>query len=237
MESVDSRIQALEESITLWEEIVNKNLDYKPTWAVEKYACGCPLCEYTGGECEVCPVDWSDIESACPCLNSDSAYLIWSENRTKENAIAVLNLLKSAYVNEKCEEQYCKKCGQSFGVHNSDGSCVEDETITLTSLEDIISYRREKEQETFSIKDENLIRILIEIRDNFNDLVISEPEKIEKLIGFQDDGDDYYYILKSIRGVISYQSCVGRIIPIKGRIDKKDYEYLNSCFVLNGETK
>lgn len=56
--------------------------------------------------------------------------------------------------------------------------------------------------------------------------------KIERLVGLGDDGEDYYYITFDGRRII-WDSCVGKIIPLKGHLKKNDYSYLKKIAELN----
>jgi len=62
--------------------------------------------------------------------------------------------------------------------------------------------------------------------------VIDQSWNIERLIAIAEDADDYYYCTYNGRK-ISFNSCVGRIIPLKGKLDKKDYNYLVDIAKMN----
>ncbi len=51
-----------------------------------------------------------------------------------------------------------------------------------------------------------------------------------RLIGFADDGEDYYYVTKDIRGKVVWESMVGAIIPLKGRISNWNYHNIERQF-------
>jgi len=57
----------------------------------------------------------------------------------------------------------------------------------------------------------------------FNIICINVMNELVRLIGFGDDGEDYYYITKDIKGNIVWESMVGYLIPLKGKISTSDY--------------
>ena len=64
----------------------------------------------------------------------------------------------------------------------------------------------------------------------FNKICIDEMGKLARLIGFGNDDEDYYYITKNTRGEIVWESMVGGIIPLKGRISNRDYYNIERGF-------
>lgn len=58
--------------------------------------------------------------------------------------------------------------------------------------------------------------------------------EICRLIGFGDDGEDWYYITKDSRGKVVWNSMIGGFCTLKGRIPNWDYRNLESSHSLNG---
>lgn len=56
--------------------------------------------------------------------------------------------------------------------------------------------------------------------------------KVERFVGLGDDGEDYYYLTYDGRE-ITWNSCVGHIIPLRGAIKKEEYNYLKHISKLN----
>jgi len=56
--------------------------------------------------------------------------------------------------------------------------------------------------------------------------------KTERLIAIGDDGEDWYYITFDGKN-IHWESCVGRIIPLKGHLRDEDYDYIIHIAKLN----
>ena len=69
---------------------------------------------------------------------------------------------------------------------------------------------------------DNLKRITKEFKQYKGQFVITESWAIERLIAIGDDLDDYYYITWNGRKT-TWNTCVGKIIPLKGYIPDKDY--------------
>jgi len=61
---------------------------------------------------------------------------------------------------------------------------------------------------------------------------IINNDKIERLVGFGDDGEDYYFLTFNGRH-ITWNSCVIRIIPLRGFIKKDDYNNFKRLAKLN----
>jgi len=68
----------------------------------------------------------------------------------------------------------------------------------------------------------NLPKILEQYEKLKGQFVITDSWKIERLIGIGDDGEDWYYLTYDGRK-LNWSSCVGRVMPLKGKIDDKDY--------------
>ena len=65
----------------------------------------------------------------------------------------------------------------------------------------------------------------------FNKICINPMDKLVRLIGFGDDEEDFYYITKDANGKIVWESMVGYLIPLKGRISNVDYFRIERGFV------
>lgn len=78
-----------------------------------------------------------------------------------------------------------------------------------------------------------LIDVVNKSTEHKNELVLQGWTVCILLEGIVDDGDDYYWrLLEPNRGII-YSSCVGRIEFLKGKLDKKSYDYVYSLFKMN----
>ena len=54
------------------------------------------------------------------------------------------------------------------------------------------------------------------------------------LDSLEDGEEDYYYVVRSLNGGhIEKQSCVGWMIPLKGKLEDRAYEFLMGMFMLN----
>ena len=80
--------------------------------------------------------------------------------------------------------------------------------------------------------EDNLIKILAEFDKLKGQFVLTDSWKVERLIAIGDDEQDYYYITFDGRN-INWQSCVGRIMPLKGQLRDQDYDYLIYIAKLN----
>lgn len=78
----------------------------------------------------------------------------------------------------------------------------------------------------------NLKLILSEFKELRGQFVITEMNKIERLIAIGDDTEDWYYVTYDGRE-LHWSSCVGRIMPLKGQLRDKDYDYLIYIAKLN----
>jgi hypothetical protein len=64
----------------------------------------------------------------------------------------------------------------------------------------------------------------------FNIIGLSGSHNLERLIGFGDDTEDYYYITKNNRGEITWYTMVGEFIPLKGKISNWSYWRIEEGF-------
>lgn len=80
--------------------------------------------------------------------------------------------------------------------------------------------------------EDNLKTILEEFERLKGQFVITEMNKVERLVAIGDDQEDWYYITYNGRDLI-WHSCVGRIMPLKGYIREQDYNYLVHIAKLN----
>ena len=78
-------------------------------------------------------------------------------------------------------------------------------------------------------------QILKEIEQYRNTLVLNMFE-VCRLEGFDEDEEDYYYVLRNVRGGFTFLSCVGGFIPLYKKIDEKDYDHLEMWFQMNCDT-
>ena len=62
--------------------------------------------------------------------------------------------------------------------------------------------------------------------------VITSSWKIERLVGIGDDKEDWYYLTYDGRK-LKWNSCVGRLMPLKGKLDDKDDNELIRIAKLN----
>jgi len=70
--------------------------------------------------------------------------------------------------------------------------------------------------------DSNLQKILSEFEELKGQFVITESWDIERLIAIGDDEQDYYYVTYNGRET-KWNTCVGSVIPLKGRLTEKEY--------------
>lgn len=80
--------------------------------------------------------------------------------------------------------------------------------------------------------EDNLKIILDEFERLKGQFVITEMNKIERFVAIGDDQEDWYYITYDGKD-LHWQSCVVRIIPLKGYIREQDYSYLLHIAKLN----
>jgi hypothetical protein len=62
--------------------------------------------------------------------------------------------------------------------------------------------------------------------------VISVDWKVKRLVGVVEDDMDYYWLLYDGRK-FSMDSCVGRVVPLKGKLEDKDYNEFVRLAYLN----
>lgn len=72
---------------------------------------------------------------------------------------------------------------------------------------------------------DNLKIFLSEFDNLKGQFVITDCWKIERLIAIGEDELDYYYITFDGRN-IRWNTCVGRIMPLKGHLRDEDYNYM-----------
>lgn len=77
-----------------------------------------------------------------------------------------------------------------------------------------------------------LERILKKFYEHKGELVITNSNKIERLVAIGTDDDDYYYITSNGREFY-WSTCVGDYIVLKDKIDLKDYQKLLHLAKLN----
>jgi hypothetical protein len=74
--------------------------------------------------------------------------------------------------------------------------------------------------------------ILNEFEQLKGQFVITESWEVERLVAIGEDEMDYYYITYDGRK-LKFHTCVGRIIPLKGKIDDKHYNEFERIANLN----
>lgn len=75
------------------------------------------------------------------------------------------------------------------------------------------------------------------VRDHYGELVIDQEHQVSRLVDSHDGDDDYYWVLERFWGKKHMESCVGELIPLKGRLLDEDYERQDRIFELNGSPK
>lgn len=70
--------------------------------------------------------------------------------------------------------------------------------------------------------DGNLKIIRAEFQKLKGQFIITDSWQIERLVAIGEDGFDYYYVTYNGRE-LRFNTCVGRIIQLKGRIEEDDY--------------
>lgn len=78
----------------------------------------------------------------------------------------------------------------------------------------------------------NLKLILEQFEALKGQFVITNCWKVERLVGIGDDGEDWHYLTYDGRK-LKWNSCVGRIVPLKGKIEDRDYNELVRTAKLN----
>lgn len=80
---------------------------------------------------------------------------------------------------------------------------------------------------------ENNLKIILEEFERLKgQFIITEMQKIERLIAIGDDTEDWYYVTYDGKD-IHWSSCVCRIMPLKGYLRNEDYDYLVHIAKLN----
>ena len=79
---------------------------------------------------------------------------------------------------------------------------------------------------------DNKTLILSEFESIKGQFVITEFNQVQRLVAVGQDEMDYYWILYDGRRFV-WHSCVGRVIPLKGKIDEAHYQYLVRTAKLN----
>jgi hypothetical protein len=74
--------------------------------------------------------------------------------------------------------------------------------------------------------DSNLKQILEEFESLKGQFVITSGWKIERLVAIGSDDQDYYWITYNGRKM-TWNTCVGRVMPLKGHL--RDNDYLELC--------
>jgi hypothetical protein len=74
--------------------------------------------------------------------------------------------------------------------------------------------------------------ILNEFEQLKGQFVITQSWDVERLVAIAEDEHDYYYITYNGRKFV-WNTCVGRIIPLKGKIDDKHYNEFERIADLN----
>jgi len=82
------------------------------------------------------------------------------------------------------------------------------------------------------MSDDNFNQLLDFVRQHKNELMIDPAFDIVKLVGLSEDDYDYYYIVYGKNGKTKI-SCVGKLIPLKGVLNDKDYNILINQWELN----
>lgn len=70
--------------------------------------------------------------------------------------------------------------------------------------------------------DTNLVRILKEFEEFKGQFVLTNSHKLERLVAIGDDDTDYYYVTYNGRK-LTWNTCVGSLVKLKGKLDDKDY--------------
>jgi len=79
---------------------------------------------------------------------------------------------------------------------------------------------------------DSILRIFDEFDKLKGQFVITDSWQIERLVAIGEDDMDYYYVTYNDRD-LKWHTCVGRIIPLKGYLREKDYNYLIHIAKLN----
>lgn len=79
---------------------------------------------------------------------------------------------------------------------------------------------------------DNKKRIIEEFESLKGQFVIDLDWRVKRLVGVVEDDIDYYWLLYDGR-VFSLHSCVGRVVPLKGKIENGDYNEFVRLAYLN----
>ena len=71
-------------------------------------------------------------------------------------------------------------------------------------------------------------RLKTEWEEHKGEFVLTQSHTLERFIAIGDDGDDYYYVTYNGRE-ITWNTAVGKLIYLKGKID--DYDYNKEDFL------
>jgi len=74
---------------------------------------------------------------------------------------------------------------------------------------------------------------ILEFIEKHKGELLLDFHEVVRLVGFDEDEDDYYYVLHSLRSGKYLESCVGSLCPLKGFIPDKEYNELVRVFDLN----
>lgn len=80
--------------------------------------------------------------------------------------------------------------------------------------------------------DDNLKIILGEFEKMKGQFVVTDSWAIERLVAIGSDKWDYYYVTYNGRK-LTWNTCVGKVIQLKGKIDNDDYNSLVAVAKLN----
>lgn len=90
----------------------------------------------------------------------------------------------------------------------------------------------DKDFDKYEIFSENLMIIKKEFEEHKGEFVLTQSHKLERFIGLGYDQEDYYWI--TFDGTkLTWNTCVGSLIYLKGKIDEKDYNEFVRCAKLN----
>lgn len=80
---------------------------------------------------------------------------------------------------------------------------------------------------------DNLVHCVNFATEHKNELVLEGWSVCILLEGIVDDGEDYYWRLIKPHEGVGLHSCVGRVDPLKGKIDDEVYNHIFNLFKLN----
>lgn len=73
-----------------------------------------------------------------------------------------------------------------------------------------------------------------EMSQYHNDICIISDIELCRLIGIAETEEDFYYIIKDLRGNKIYSSAVGWCVSLKNTYPEKHYARLENIFTING---